>query len=328
MLRDAALLQLDLARRALAADLALKDASAVQRAVARQPAGVHRRRLVRAAAAGRAVGRLPPVLHAVPVPADAAGLQGPAVPRACCAARSTASRRTTPAPCSPRRATASGGRVLERAPARAARGALRRRRRDARSSGAAARRVQQGDPRREPRQAEKLVRRLRWAAGRRPGRATATHNTYDDEAARRKAAFVREAAAPAARRSGVGRRLQRWHVLARRGRARRARGRRSTPITRRSTLSTARCRTRAHGHPAARRRRHRPVAGPRLARARARVAGAARHARPDLVPRARPPRRHHRPTCPCASSSPGCGRSTARWSSSSRTAPTRWCSAC
>ena len=64
MLRDAALLQLDLNRRALREDLTLKDASPVQRAVPRHRAGVHRHRLVRAAAAGRAVGRLPPVLHA------------------------------------------------------------------------------------------------------------------------------------------------------------------------------------------------------------------------------------------------------------------------
>ena len=48
------------------------------------------------------MGRLPPVLHALPLSADAAGLQGPAVPRAASAARSTASRRPRRGRCCPR----------------------------------------------------------------------------------------------------------------------------------------------------------------------------------------------------------------------------------
>src|SRR5262249_29561703 len=47
---------------------------AVQRPVARLRAGVRRRRLVRAAAGGRALGRLPAVLRPVPLSADAAGV--------------------------------------------------------------------------------------------------------------------------------------------------------------------------------------------------------------------------------------------------------------
>ena len=58
----------------------LKDATPVQRPVPGRAAGVRRRRVVRAAARGRALGRLPPVLHALPLPAAAAGVQGRALP--------------------------------------------------------------------------------------------------------------------------------------------------------------------------------------------------------------------------------------------------------
>ena len=53
---------------------------ALQRAVPRRPPDVHRRRLVRGPAAGRAVDRLPPVLHALPLSADAAGVPRRPVP--------------------------------------------------------------------------------------------------------------------------------------------------------------------------------------------------------------------------------------------------------
>ena len=113
MLRDAALLQLELNRRALREDLTLKDASPYNVQWRGAAPGVHRRRLVRAPAPGRAVGGLPAVLHALPLSADAAGLQGPAVSRA--AARVA---RRHPAAHAARRAVAARplpqGRVLER----------------------------------------------------------------------------------------------------------------------------------------------------------------------------------------------------------------------
>ena len=52
----------------------LKDASPYNVQWRGRAAGLHRRRIVRAVRAGRAVGRLPAVLHAVPLPADARGV--------------------------------------------------------------------------------------------------------------------------------------------------------------------------------------------------------------------------------------------------------------
>ena len=53
----------------------------LQRPVPGRPADLRRRRQLRAPARGRGLGRLPPVLHAVPVPADAPGAQGRGLPR-------------------------------------------------------------------------------------------------------------------------------------------------------------------------------------------------------------------------------------------------------
>ena len=88
------------------ADLALKDASPYNvqwrgtRPVFIDVGSFERLR------AGRAVGRLPAVLHAVPLSADAAGLQGPAVPRGAArlARRDPAARRARA--CSPASASA------------------------------------------------------------------------------------------------------------------------------------------------------------------------------------------------------------------------------
>ena len=80
MLKDAALLQLDLLERALAEDLILKDSTPYNVQWRGVAAGLHRRRLVRAPRAGRALVRLPAVLHALPLPAAAPGLQGDRVP--------------------------------------------------------------------------------------------------------------------------------------------------------------------------------------------------------------------------------------------------------
>ena len=79
------------------------------------------------------------------------------------------------------------------------------------------------------------------------------------------------------------------------------------------------------GHPAARHERHRPVARPRLARARAGLARAPRHARPGALPRRRAPRLHHRQRAGARSSSTGCARSTRALVIEFPTAPTRWC---
>ncbi len=93
-------------------------------------------------------------------------------------------------------------------------------------------------------------------------------------------------------RAGVGRRLQRRPLLPHRGRVRRPRrGVRRRPRHRRRAVPVA---GGPRGHPAAGDERHRPVARPRLARARARLAGASRHAGPDALPRRRAPRLHHR----------------------------------
>ena len=80
MLRDAALLQLRVTREASKADLALKDATPynVQWRGAR-PVFIDVGSFERAARR-RAVARLPPVLHAVPLSAAARGLQGHPVP--------------------------------------------------------------------------------------------------------------------------------------------------------------------------------------------------------------------------------------------------------
>ena len=80
MLKDAALLELDLLLAALDEGLVLKDASPYNVQWRGLEARVRGRRLVRAAARGRALGRVPPVLHARPLPAHAPGLQGRSLP--------------------------------------------------------------------------------------------------------------------------------------------------------------------------------------------------------------------------------------------------------
>ena len=80
MLQDAALLQLELLRRALDRGSRPQGRDALQRAVARRSPRLRRRRLVRASACRGAVGRLPPVLDALPLPAAPPGMEGRAVP--------------------------------------------------------------------------------------------------------------------------------------------------------------------------------------------------------------------------------------------------------
>ena len=119
---------------------------------------------------------------------------------------------------------------------------------------------------------------LEWRRARRRGRATARTTATTPRRRQRKAAFVREAAGRRRCRADLGRRLQRRHVRAprRRGGRRRRRARRRPRDGRRALPPPAR--GAAHGHPAARHVRHRPVARPRLARAGAGLARAARHA--------------------------------------------------
>ena len=80
MLRDAARLQLTLTRRGARRVADHQGRQRLQRAVRRQQAGVHRRRLVREAAQRRAMGRLSPVLRAVPQSAVRPGVARRAVP--------------------------------------------------------------------------------------------------------------------------------------------------------------------------------------------------------------------------------------------------------
>ena len=80
MLKDAALLQLEPAAGRSRREPHPQGLLAVQRPVAGREAGLHRRRLVRVTSGGRAVGRLPPVLHALPLSAPASGVQGRPVP--------------------------------------------------------------------------------------------------------------------------------------------------------------------------------------------------------------------------------------------------------
>ena len=100
MLKDAALLTLELMEQAPRRGPDPQGRHPLQRPVARRRPGVHRRRLVRAPARGRAVVRLPPVLHAVPLSADAAELSRGPLPARCFAGSSTGSRPSRCATCS------------------------------------------------------------------------------------------------------------------------------------------------------------------------------------------------------------------------------------
>jgi len=139
------------------------------------------------------VGGLPPVLHAVPVSADAAGLQGPVVPRG--AAR--LARRIAPHDA---RALLAGERFRKGVLSNV----LLHARLESRYAGVEGRGVKQ-----EMRRAgfskellaanfsklEKLVRRLEWKAGETAWTGYGEDNTYDAGAAEAKAGFVREAVA-------------------------------------------------------------------------------------------------------------------------------------
>ena len=267
---------------------------AVQRAVARHAAGVHRRRLVRAPAPGRAVGGLPAVLHAVPVSADAAGLQGPAVPRGAArlARRDRAARRARA--CSPASASARAcsSNVLLHA------------RLESRYAGA-----EGGEVKREMRRAgfnkellaanfgklEKLVRAAR-VEGRRDGLDRLRRGQH---LRRRGGRRARRSSCARRRRAGASRLA--WDVGCNDGRYARIAAESADLVVAfdadHATVDALYRRLREErrdGHPAARHERHRPVARPRLARARAGLARAPRDAGAGALPRRRAPRLHHR----------------------------------
>ena len=163
MLRDAALLQLELLRRAARARARAQGRDALQRPVARHSAGLRRRGLVRAAARGRAVGGLPPVLLALPLPAPPPVLEGHALPAVCSAAASRASRRRRCAACS-RPATASARRAHPRRAAQPPGAPLRRARRR-RQARAALGRLPAGADRGQRAAARAARLAPRWAPG-------------------------------------------------------------------------------------------------------------------------------------------------------------------
>ena len=87
---------------------------------------------------------------------------------------------------------------------------------------------------------DKLVRRLEWKAGETAWTGYGEDNTYDETPPRRRRTFVREAAARRALALDLGRRLQRRPLLAHRGRVGRPRRRvRRRPRDRRRALPAA-----------------------------------------------------------------------------------------
>ena len=80
MLKDAALLQLDVTRAALDEEMMLKGRDRVQRPMARRAPHIHRHRIVHTVRRGRTLRRLPAVLRDVPLSAAAAGVPQRAVP--------------------------------------------------------------------------------------------------------------------------------------------------------------------------------------------------------------------------------------------------------
>ena len=283
MLKDAAVVQLDLLARRSAEKLTLKDAIAVQRAVARRPAHLRRRRLVRAAAPQRAVDRLPPVLHAVPLPADVPGLPRRPVPAAGCRARWTASRRSRRPASSAASPSSRRASPLNVALARAA-GAQAG---EDHHAGGQARHpdggVQAGDPdrlgqedaqARRPARVEDHAHRLDGLRRQQPRLRAA--------GAEQKKAFVSAAAETRQPGHGLGPRRQRRRVRAHhRDHADHVVAIGLRPRDRRAPVPVAQGRGQ-HADPPARRRPLRPVARPRLGPAPSATRSTSR-GRPDLT---------------------------------------------
>ena len=236
-------LQLDLLLAVARARPGAEGLDALQRPVQGRAAGVRRHRLLRAPARGRALGRLPPVLHALPLPAAAAVGEGRALPalaarldrrhhadRRCAACMSFRDRFRRA--CSPtssctrgsRRATPTGPDQVKQEVKRVFKKELFVA---------------------NVRKMRKLVERLEWDPPEGVWTAYGERNSYTDDDARRKDDFVREVATLARleRSSGTSART----TAATRASPPRAprRWSRSTPTRARSSCSTATCATRA-----------------------------------------------------------------------------------
>ena len=238
------------------------------------------------------MGGLPPVLHALPVSAAAAGGEGRAVPPlAARLDRRHHAGQMRNAALVPRPLPA--GHVHQRLPARAARGALRRPP-AARSRTRSSARLQEGDGRGQRAQDAQAGRAARLDPPEGVWTAYGERNSYTDDDADRKDEFVREVAT--SRHWDlvwdIGANNGRYSRIAAEG-ASHGRGGRRRPGPDRAALPRPSRRGRradphAHDEP------RRPVAGPRLARARAQVDAGPRQARPGAGARARPPRRDQR----------------------------------
>ena len=291
MLKDAALRAARPAARRARARPRAQGLDALQRPVPGRHAGVRGRRLLRAHPRRRALGRLPPVLHALPLPAAAAVGEGRAVPalaarldrrhHAGADARAVSFRdrfrkglftnvflhakleeRYADRPDQVKQEVK---RVLQE-------GAVRGQRAQDAQAGRAAR-VEPARGRLDRlRRAQHLHRRRRPAQGR--VRARGGHGTGLEPR--------------------LGHRREQRALLAHRRRGGEDRGgRRRRPGSRRAALPRParggqRADPHAHDEPG------RPLAGARLARARAQVAARARQARPRAGARADPPRGHQR----------------------------------
>ena len=208
MLRDAALLQLELNRRALRAELALKDATPYNvQWRGTQPVFIDVGSFERLRPGEPWVGYrqfcmqflYPLMLQAYKDLPYHAALRGSLDGHLPARRARDARRRALPQ-----------GRAVQRAAARAARGAPRRRRRAARSSSE----MKRAGFNEELLAAnfaklEKLVRRLEWKAGATAWTGYGEDNTYDDASAAAKADVRARGGGAAARAAGLGRRLQR-----------------------------------------------------------------------------------------------------------------------
>ena len=230
MLKDAALLQLDLLLASLERGPRAEGLHALQRAVQGRAADVRGRRLVRAHARGRAVGRLPPVLHALPLPAAAPVGEGRAVPALAARldrrhhARGDARADVVPRPL-------PQGRLHERVPARAARGSYADRPEQVKQEVSAA--LQEGAVRRQRAQDAQARRAaLLGSAARASGPPTASATATPTTTPRRKDELRARGGHAAATGTSSGTSAQQRPLLAhrRRGRAHgRGRGRRPGP---------------------------------------------------------------------------------------------------
>ena len=244
-------------------------------------------------ARGRAVGRLPPVLHALPLPAAAPGGEGRAVPALAARLDRRHHAQSRCAPLMSFRDRFRSGVFTQRLPARPARG-------DATPTGRSRSRTRSSASSRRSCSSPTCARCASsssgstWDPPEGVWTAYGERNSYTDDDARRKDDFVREVATSRAVEPRLGHRRQQRPLLAdrRRGRAHGGRRRRRPGPGRAALPRPARRGQRAdpHAHDEPRR----PVARPRLARPRAQVAARPRQAGPGARARPGAPRRDQR----------------------------------